>query len=37
VTVVIAEVACFAVAAILGCIYSDRLNRERELKEHITP
>jgi len=34
-TVVIAEVACFAVAAILGCIYSDRLNRERELKEHI--
>ena len=34
-TVVIAEVACFAVAAILGCIYSDRLTRERELKEHI--
>ena len=34
-TVVIAEVACFAVAAILGCIYSDRLNRERELKDHI--
>ena len=33
--VVIAEVACFAVAAVLGCIYSDRLNRERELKEHI--
>ena len=34
-TVVIAEVACFAVAAILGCIYSDRLNRERERREHI--
>ena len=34
-SVVIAEVACFAVAAVLGCIYSDRLNRERELKEHI--
>ena len=33
--VVIAEVACFAVAAVLGCIYSDRLNRERERREHI--
>ena len=33
--VFIAEVICFAVAAVLGCIYSDRRNLERERREHI--
>ena len=33
--VFIAEVICFAGAAGLGCIYSDRLNREREFRAHI--
>ena len=33
--VFIAEVFCFAGAAVLGCIYSDRLNREREFRAHI--
>ena len=33
--VFIAEVICFAGAAVLGCIYSDRRNLERERREHI--
>ena len=34
-SVVIAEALCLVGAAAIGLIYSDRLNRERERREHI--